>query len=313
MYIYFNDSHLWQDYNGDGKIESVYTQDAYREALKFVNKLYKEKLLTTMLYTASSDEMKTITTPASGTAICGIFCGHLTSHTTFGSDVLYQYECVQTWGAATDRDIAYGLDCFITETAQKRDVVDECFNLLMTMWTKDGALRIRYGEYGVNWTDADEGAKSEYGIDAQYKMLDDPFMQQNNAMWGDIASTLNDYAEGESAQIAEELDPWQAHKSSMLATAYSYYLKAVEENNPKFLKDPFLQSFVMNSEEEDSISMAKTNVNNYITSTIRDFVCGTNNKNINNDAHWQAFLDELDELGYKEVQAMYQKCYERQQ
>ena len=313
MYIYFNDGHLWQDYNGDGQIESVYTQDAYREAIKFVNKLYKEKLLTTMVYTANSAEMKTITTPAAGTALCGIFCGHLTSHTTFGSEILYEYECLKTWGAATKGDISYGLDCFITETAEKRDVVDECFNLLMTMWTKDGALRIRYGEYGVNWTDADEGAKSEYGIDAQYKMLDDPFMQQNNTMWGDIASTLNDYAEGESAQIADELDPWQADKSIMLATAYSYYLDAVENNNPKFLKDPFLQTFVMNSEEDESISMAKTNVNNYISSSIKDFVCGTNNKNINSDAQWQAFLDELNKLGYEDVRAMYQKCYERQQ
>ena len=313
MFIYFNDGHLWQDYDGDGKIESVYTQDAYREALKFVNKLYKEKLLTTMLYTASSAEMKTITTPASGTALCGIFLGHLTSHTTFGSEVLYQYECMPTWGAATKGDISYNLDCFITETAQKREVVDECWNLLMTMWTKDGALRIRYGEYGVNWTDADEGALSEYGIPAQYKMLDDPFMQQNNAMWGDIASTLNDYAEGESAQISDELDPWQAHKSKMLAIAYDYYLKAVENNNPKFLADPFLQSFVMNAEEDDAISMDRTNVNNFINSNMRDFVCGTNNKNINNDKHWQDFLDELNSLGYENVRAMYQKCYERQQ
>jgi hypothetical protein len=98
----------------------------------------------------------------------------------------------------------------------------------------------------------------------------------------------------------------------MLATAYSYYLKAVEENNPKFLKDPFLQSFVMNSEEDEATSMARTNVSNFITSTMRDFVCGTNNKNINNDAHWQAFLDELEKLGYSEVQAIYQKCYDRQ-
>ena len=313
MFIYYNDGHTYQDYNGDGQIEAVYTQDAYREALKFINKLYKEKLLTTMLYTANSAEMQTITTPASGTALCGIFCGHLTAHTTFGSDVLYQYECLPTWGAATKGDISYLLDCFITETAEKRDVVDECFNLLMTMWTKDGSLRIRYGEYGLNWTDPDPGSKSEYGIDAEYKMLDDPFMQQNNTMWGDIASTLLAHAEGESAQIADELDPWQAHKSGMLATAYSYYLTAVEKNNPNFLKDPFLQSFVMNSQEEESISMARTNVNYLINSSVRDFVCGTNNKNINNDAQWKAFLDELNKLGYEDVRAMYQKCYDRQQ
>ena len=313
MFIYYNDGHLWQDYNGDGQLEHVQTQDKYREALQFVNKLYKEGLLTKMLYTANSAEMKQIATPSNNKAMCGIFCGHLTSHTNFGSEVLYDYECLQTWGAATKGDISYSLDCFITETAEKRGVVDQCFELMMLMWTKPGALRIRYGEYGVNWTDADPGAKSEYGIDAQYKMLDDPFMQQNAAMWGDIASTLNDYAEGESAQMADQLDPWQKHKSSMLATAYSYYEKAVENNNDKFLKDPFLQSFVMNTEEEDAISVTKTNVNSFINSSVKDFITGSNNQDINNDAHWKAFLSKLDELGYKDLQAAYQKCYERQQ
>lgn len=312
LFIYFNDSHLWQDYNGDGQIESIYTQEKYREALKFINKLYKEKLLTTMIYTASSSEMKTITTPTSGTALCGIFAGHLTSHTTFGSEVLYDYECMKSWGCATDRDIAFSYDCFITETAQKRDVVDECFNLLMTMWTKDGALRIRYGEYGVNWTDAEEGSKSDYGLDAQYKMLNDPFMQQNAAMWGDIASTLNDYAEGETAQIPENMDPWQAHKSKMLATARQYYEECVAEINPQYLADPFMESFIMNSEEDESISLQRTNVNAVISSYIKDFVCGTNGMDVNDDADWNEFQKKMMDQGYEDLQAMYQKCYERQ-
>ncbi|MBO5867532.1 MAG: extracellular solute-binding protein [Oscillospiraceae bacterium] len=312
LFIYFNDSHLWQDYDGDGKIESVYTQDDYREALKFINKLYKEKLLTTMLYTASSNEMKTITTPSSGTALCGIFCGHLTSHTTYQSPVLYQYECMKTWGCATDRDIAYSLDTFITETAQKRGVADKCFELLMLMWTKDGALRIRYGEHGVNWIEADEGALSDYGLPAQYKMLDDPFMQQNAAMWGDIASTLNDYAEGETAQISENMDEWSATKSKMLAQARQYYEECFNEINPTYLADPFMESFILTSEEDEEISLKRTNVNNVINTYIKDFITGSGGKDINNDAHWAEFQSEMMKEGYEDIRAMYQICYERQ-
>ena len=312
MFIYYNDSHLWQDYNGDGKLESVYTQDAYRDALKFINKLYKEKLLTTMVYTASSNDMKSITTPNNGTALCGIFTGHLTSHTTFNSEVLYEYTCLQTWGAATDRDIAYALDCYITETAEKRGIVADCFKLLMTMWTKDGALRIRYGAKGINWTDADEGALSEYGIPAQYKMLNDPFMQQNDVMWGDIAGTLNDYAEGESAQLSQELSKWQTEKSKMLATAYQYYQNAVKDNNPKFLKDPYLETFSLTTAEDEGISMKRTNVNNVISTYIKNFVTGDKKMDINNDAHWKQFLDEMNKEGYDEVRALYQKVYDRQ-
>ena len=311
MFIYFNDSHLWQDYNGDGQIESVYREDAYREALKFVNKLYKEKLLTTMLYTASSAEMKTITTPSSGTALCGIFCGHLTSNTTFGNEVLYQYENLATWGCATERDLGFGIGCYVTETAEKRGIVEECFNLFMTMWTWDGSMRIRYGAYGQNWVEPDEGALSDYGLPATYKLLDDPFTQQNDVQWGKASGSLNHYAEGETAQAADNLDKWTATKSLMHAEARRNFDYAVENINPTFLADPFLKPFHLNNEDDEAISLTRTNVNNVISTYTKDFIVGSSGRDINNDAHWAEFLSEMDKEGYAELQAMYQSYYER--
>ena len=58
--------------------------------------------------------------------------------------------------------------------------------------------------------------------------------------------------------------------------------------------------------------MQRTNVNSYIASSVRDFVCGTNNMNINNDRDWKTFIDKLNELGYEDIRTMYQTCYERQ-
>ena len=98
----------------------------------------------------------------------------------------------------------------------------------------------------------------------------------------------------------------------MLATAYDYYLKAQETNNPKFLENPFLETFVLNSTEENEIDMKKTNVNNVINTYIKNFVTGANKMNVDSDAHWQKFIDELMSEGYEDVRAMYQKCYDRQ-
>ncbi|MBR2311051.1 MAG: extracellular solute-binding protein [Oscillospiraceae bacterium] len=312
MYMYYNDAHLWQDYDGDGKIEHAKMQETYREALKFVNKLYKEGLLTKMVYTANNAEMKQITTPSNGKAMCGIFLGHLTSNTTFGNEVMFEYENLKPWGCATERDLGFSISCFITETAEKRDVVDECFKLLMTMWTWDGSMRIRYGAYGENWVEPDEGALSDYGLPATYKLLDDPFTQQNAVQWGSASGSLNHYAEGETAQAAENLDLWTATKSKMHAEARKNFDWAVENINPKYMADPFVQTFIMTSEEDDSISIARTNMNSYISSAAKDFITGSNNMDINDDADWKAYLAKLDELGYKDVQAMYQKCFERQ-
>ena len=53
-------------------------------------------------------------------------------------------------------------------------------------------------------------------------------------------------------------------------------------------------------------------MNAYISSAIKDFVCGTNNMDINDDKDWKAFVDKLYELGYEDIQKMYQICYDRQ-
>lgn len=310
LFIYYNDSYEWQDYDGDGQLDLVYTQDQYREALKFVNKLYSEGLLTNLLYTAENAETKTITTPASGTPICGIFVGHLTSNTTNGSEVLYQYENLKTWGYASEgSQVSASVTLFITETAKKRDVADECFAVAMALWSKEGSMRLRYGEYGTHWVEADEGAKSIYGIDAEYKLIQDVFELQGPWIWGLAHGTFLNYAEGESAQIDTNTDEWTMIKNQMHAEARKNLDEAAAEMNPDNL---FLKSFYMTTAEEDSIDIQETNVGDYIESTIADFVCGTNDQDINDDADWAAFLAKLDELGLKDLQAMYQTCYERQ-
>ena len=313
MHMYYNQHHQWQDYDGDGKIEAAYTQDSYREALKFINKLYDEKLLVSSVYTISSGDMKQATTPNSGVALCGIFLGHLTSNTTFGNEVMYEYKALKPWGCSTERDISCNMSSYITETAVNRGIADKCFEMLMTMWSWDGSMRIRYGEYGVNWTDADPGSKSDYNLDATYKLLDDPFTQQTSAQWGKASGSFNHYAEGETAQIAENLDKWTATKSLMHAQAREYFDWAEENINPKFPagKDPFLKSFGLNSKDEEAIDMKQTNISNVTSTFIMKFVTGAKGYDIEKDADWQKFIDELNKQGYEDVRAMYQKYYEK--
>lgn len=309
MYLYYDESHRWQDYNGDGQLEFVYTQEEYREALQFVNKLYKEKLLTSMIYTATSNEMKTITTPASGTAICGIFVGHLTIATTFGSEVMYEYEPLELWGCAVESDMSVSPNTFITETAEKKGIVDQCFKLLMTMFSKEGSFRIRYGEKGVNWVEpSSEEAVSDYGLKADYKLLDDPFTQQTTAMWGKVGSTLNHYAEGETAEISADIDQWTATKSKMHAEFRRIFDEAAAKNNPTNL----CPTLVGTTEEQEDIDMTRTNVQAYVASAEKDFVCGTNGMDINDDSDWSAFLKELENLGLADYQKYVQTIYDRQ-
>ena len=305
MFIYYHADHRWQDYNNDGKLEFVYTQDAYREALKFVNKLYKEELLTNMVYTASGAEMKQITTPASNVAMCGIFCGHLTIHCTMGNEVMYEYVPMPLWGCAVEGDLSCSLKTFITTDCE---YPDEAFALLMSLFSWEGSMRVRYGEYGANWTDADPGSKSDMGLDAVYKLISDPLTQQNTAHWGTIASCFNHYAEGETAQIAENMDEWTMKKSQMHAESRRIF-DAAQVNNP----ENTCPTLITTTEEQEATEMIRTNINTITSKQEMAFITGIgDNADINNDAHWAAFLKQLEDEGLAEYQNYVQTAYDRQ-
>jgi len=306
MFIYFHADHRWQDYNGDGQLEFVYTQEAYREGLKFINKLYEEGLLSNMVYTASSSDMKPIITPTSGEAMVGVFCGHLTIHATMGNEVLYDYAPMPLWGYAVEGDMSCSQTTFITDSCPE-EFRDEAFNLLMTLFSWEGSMRVRYGEYKVNWDDADPGTKSDMGLDAVYKLISDPLTQQNTAHWGKIASCFNHYAEGETAQIADDMDEWTKRKSAMHAESRRIFEEA-QKNNP----ENTCPTLIYTEAEKEQIDMITTNINKLVSTAETAFITGIGDYDITKDADWEKFQKQMKEMGLDEYQKVVQTAYDRQ-
>ena len=302
LFCYYNNS---KQYNvgKDGKLYPVFTTDEYREALKFINMLYKEELLTSLAWTASGSEMKTITTPATGTAICGIFLGHLTTTTATNSEVMYEYVPLRTWGNVVRNDSTCKLSTFITESC---DNPDKAFEMLMKMWSWDGSMRIRYGEYNVNWTDADPGSKSDIGLDATYKLIVDPLNVQSTAKWAKIASTLNVYAEGETAQIGDVTEEWFAKKSAMHAESYAIFEDVEKTFNDPSVKCPLL---TYTEEEKNRTSTYTTNVSDRRSKAQTEFCTGVLDPY--SDKDWNAYLKELEDLGLSIVMDYVQTAYDR--
>ena len=307
MFVYY-DSNAPYIVDDSGKLVRVETTDEYREALKFINDLYKEGLLTSLAFTASANEMKQITTPSSGTALCGIFVGHLTIHTVQGNEVLYQYEPLQTWGNAVFNDNTNRRQNFITADCENPDAA---FNLMMEMWTEECSYRIRYGEYGVNWDEADEGAISDLGLPCTFKIIRDPLMEQNTCLWfGGVACTLVVYSEGETAQLVEETNPWGKYKSKVHAESRRLFDEAAEKNNPP--SEQICPVIVFTEEEklDDPAYDAYTACMDYYKNTRTDFCKG--GMDPNSDADWNAYLAKLDSLGLKDAMELAQFAYERQ-
>lgn len=297
---YWHANRIWM-VDENSKLYVPYTTDGFRDGLKLLNKLYKEGLLSNMVF---SGVEKSITTPTNGTALCGIFCGHLTVHIQNNNPVIYQYEPLQTWGNAITNDMSIGKSTWITESCAegKRD---KAFEVLMTLWSWDGSMRMRYGEFGVNWDMPDEGAVSDMGLPATYKLINDPFSQQNTCRWPSMC-TLNVYAECETAQITAESNEFYAYRVKMHADQYKLWLEAREKTTTT---ERIARPFTTTLEEQEKVEMERTNVDDYRSKCFTDFITGK--MDINSDKVWKEYLDTLYKHGLQAVLDYAQDAYDR--
>ncbi len=287
----------------NGKLTYVATTDEYREGLKFINKLYKEGLMSPLTFTSSSAELKSMFTPSNGIAKGGIVLGHLTLHSSDESPVLDQYEPLQTWGYAIRRPTTCFLKNYISADCENQD---KAFELLMTMWTRESSLRQRYGIKGVNWDDADEGAKSMLGWDCEYKILPETMGKQGAVNWGLLQCTLNTNAEYETAQTSGDvLSAGFIRRIRMHAESSRLYDEAAEKN-PELT----CPSLVLTSRENEETAMIRINVPNRINKYTNDFILGT--EDVNSDKTWNKYLQLLKEDGMETLLGYYETAYARQ-
>ena len=304
MFLYFNDrKHFSID--AEGQLYAPFTTDEYREALKYVNKLIDEGLMLDSVFNTKMNEMQMITTPASGTPVVGIFAGHLTLHVSIDNPLLYQYEPLPLWGNAVYNDNTNSRGNHITADCANPDAA---FNLMMTMWSAEGSKRVRYGEYGVNWTDPDEGAVSDLGIPATIKILRDPLVEQNTCLWSGASCTLTVYSEGEAAQLTTELNEWGKKKSEMHAESRRLFDEAAAKYNPP--AEQICPTLVYTEDEKEETESIRTACADYYQKSRTDFCVGKLDPNSESD--WETYLKTLDDLGLESWLELAQIAFERQ-
>ena len=303
MFLYFNDRKTFM-VDDDGQLYAPFITDEYREAMKFLNKLMDEKLMLDAVFNARHAELKLVNTPNSGVPIAGIFTGHLTLHANCDSPVLKQYKPLPLWSNAVFNDNNCFMTTFITNSCKNPDAA---FELLMTLYTEDGSRRLRYGEYGVNWTDADPGSKSSMGLDADFKLIRDPMLEQNTCLWSSASCSLNVNSEGESAQLTDQETAGEVLRAQMHAESRKNYDAAAEKYNPdaKYI----CPTLVYTEEEKADIEHQQTAVGDYFRKSRTDFALG--NLDPNSDTDWKTYVDTVWELGLQDWLDTAQVAYDR--
>ena len=304
MFVYNSDTWRWK-VDANGKVYNDFASEEYREALIYINKLVREELLSSASWTASNNTLKGLMAPGDGVATVGICVGRPTSVFTVNDPTIYAYAAMPYWGNAALGEERNHYSTFITEDCAYPDAA---WNLLMLMSSEESAYRLRYGEKGVDWDDADEGAVSFNGEPANIKLINPGvFSSINNACWHTVVSTICINAENEDVQVEEGSGAWDQQKLKLMGDIYENFYAAREKT-----VDNTIRNLRYTEQEKAQTQAERDNTNAWIKECRASFCTGEGTlSDPSDDAQWQSYVDGLKQNGMETWQEQVQAIYDR--
>jgi len=295
----------------DGKAFSYHDQDEYREALKFINKLVKEGLLSELAFSANGTELRRLLNPVGSEPFTvGICCAWITGDYQEASRSWQIYEPLPALKDATGRG---GYSMFDAPTTQSQfgicwdcENVQLCFRVLDFMHSKEAYLVQRWGQEGVDWDwientpykDLAEG-NGIYGGRAAYVNYNDGWRVQSR--WFVICS----YADEMNLQIFVHPE-----KDDFVNTYYKKSAENVLMQQSIGRPEEELLVFLRTPEEDELFFEYNTELSTVVNTAFKEFSLGRRDPYSDDD--WQAYLNDLKALKFERWAEIAQASYDRQ-
>ena len=295
FFIYHDDTYYF-NIDENGQLYYPQMDDRYKEALRFIRGLVQEGLLNTNVLSYGYDRMRSV---LMNTDMVGVTVIHPSLGFSMESDRILNWSALNLYGDVYYNSNQFYRDVFITEDCEDPDAA---WDLLMTMCCEESAIRLRYGEKGVHWDWADEGAISVMGIPATIKVTNDIWGSTNNSSWMNLAGGIYPYTENEQNQPTGMETPQLLHKYELyqdLRANYDAALAKVDQSQVC----PYLRF----NEDEDEIAKSRVDMKKEQKAWRNNFINGTRDI----DADWDDYIKAMEEAGSKQYRDAAQMCYER--
>ena len=307
-FVYWNSNYHF-NVDENGKVWAPYDRDEYRDALILISDWVKEGLISTLTWTQTSAELKSLFNPTDGSeALCGVIFGH--ADTTFVPDSpsVFRYDLMKPLkgvtplgGYAPRNDYSRLYANFITADCKHPDLAVKLIDFLCS---PEAAVRVRWGEEGVNWVYSDGTKTGNLGGTAKIKLIGDlVFSTQGNKMWRTIL-TCNSERYWEYESDIGNMENWESCRITKLLQNY--------KNFEEIGMPEKVFTFVNYTQEENE---RRTEIDKELTDFIKDrraqFCTGVLDPR--SDADWQEYLKNLESLGYSEWVSLAQAAYDRLQ
>lgn len=285
----------------NGTISVAYNQEAYKDGLEYIHKLYAEDLLSPLTFTQDTNQLKTILEDQDAQLVGSLAIG---SMSVYQPESLRKRDIVTLPPLEGPDGFAYatlttsslpGLQGFITSSCEDPEAA---FKVLDYMYDTETAMHGRFGEKDVDWQVPAAGS----GVGLYESLGYMPSMEYINSLWGTLQNvhwserhvTYRSY-EMSGGQLWSE-DPYDSQY--MTAQSVPHYLgKADDEAVLKILYLP---------EEVDQIADILATLGTYRDEMSIAFITG--NKPF---SEWDSYVEELNKIGLEEYIEVTQVAFDR--
>ncbi len=296
----------------DGTLDTIVNKDEYREALKYLNKLYSEDLIYEGTFTQKNEQLRQIALEEempilffAGGANVNVLNAAiapeiyenyvavppLTGPEGVKQSTHFKYFPIQT------RRFAITKDCKYPEAAAR--VADFFF-------TTEGQLQSYYGVKGTDWDDADEGKLGIDGKPAVYKVHSLYSDEPQNVDWQDagVPYLTSEFRLGE--QVPDDIEDKLMTQAGLEVFLFR---ETSEKYAPYASKDANVSpNLLFLPEESQQLQTLAVELQKYMEESRIAFITGK----MDLDEDWDEYVENLKNMGLDKYLEIQQKAYDRQ-
>lgn len=289
-------------YLEQGKVVVPYDKPEWREGLRFLNKLYKEKLLDPQALTQDGDQLKRLGENPDMAILGSTAAMHMGVFSEFygSSNRWLEYKTIPPLKGPTGLQIAPLEGYHLVGTGEflimkSSNNAEAAFRLADYLYNEEVTLRSTIGRPGIEWVDAEEGELGINGKPAQWKQNAD-WGGVQNINWGQTGPSLRT----NELRLSEVANPDKPLEIIMYSEAKNNY-EPYEQKLENVLPPPFFT----NDQAIEIADLSKT-INDYVNEMIARFTTG----DANLDKDWESYIDNLESMNIDRLLEIYQEAYD---
>lgn len=308
-FTYYPEYQTTNRYVEDGVVHLPYAEDGYREGLKFLNKLYAEGLMDPEAFVMTDAQIMALASDENGNRIGCFTGGYANSVISPDDPQVFDYLTVEPLEGPTglkqvpsktmnpdprvfiSADTEHPVEAFRWAESMMQD---------LTAQLDEGNyewLNFFYGPEGEGWRKAEEGEMGLAGTQASYAWLFN-WSEHGNLHWWEefpcyMPMTYKNYM---AVSAAEGYDLEKVLYDETVRNYNDYRVAKILPNLPL--------------SEEDTAALAEIDatLTPFTQEYLAKFVTG--NLDPNNDADWNAYVEELNNIGVEEYLTILQNGYD---